>query len=231
MISPTISSVFEHRVAVNRSNGYDWPRLSRVSLRESFMEQTKDEGQSGPPPPAPVKIYPSKAKLGILIIPCLFGVGMALQTDGASEFVLAEMSWTNIAAVIICLFVAVLVIQMAFDRKPVLIFDADGIFCQRPPLGQMPWSAVIGMGAGNATLVRRVLMIAVDPSQLNEKARNYMSNSVGMLTMVSPQLRKFKSQSDGYPSVHIPISQLSMPMRKIESLAQEFVLYYVAKEE
>ena len=194
------------------------------------MERAEASAQTGPPP-TPVKIYPSKAKLGILIVPCLFGVGMALQTDGASEFVLAEMSWTNIAAVVISLFVAGLIVQMAFDRKPVLVFDEKGIYCQRPPLGLMPWAAVIGMGAANATLVRRVLMVAVDPSQLNEEARTYISNSMGMLPMVSPQLRKFKDQSDGYPSVHIPISQLSMPVRKIESLAQEFVLYYVAKEE
>jgi hypothetical protein len=29
----------------------------------------------------------------------------------------------------------------------------------------IPWSAVIGMGAANATLMRRVLMVAVDPGK------------------------------------------------------------------
>ena len=192
------------------------------------------EKQNSGPPPDPVNIYPSKAKLGVLIIPCLFGIGMTLQTDGADGaggFVLAELSWVNILAILICLFVAFLLLQMAFDRKPVIVFDGKGIYCQRPLLGTIPWSAVIGMGAANATLMRRVLMIAVDPGQLDEEARTYVRNSVGFLNLISPQLGKFQKQAKGYPSVHISISHLSRSARQIEGLAQEFVLYYVAEED
>jgi len=183
------------------------------------------------PPPEPINFYPSKLQLGILVVPCLLGVAMILQRDDAAEFVLTDLSWTNIMAIVICLFVAGLLLQMAFDRNPVVVFDAKGIHCQRPPLGLIPWEAVIGMGAGNATLARRVLMIAVDPNRLDEKARTYIRNSVGFINLISPQMRKFDSQSQGYPSVHIPISHLSRPAREIESVAQEFVLYYVAVEE
>ena len=189
------------------------------------------EGPQAGPPPEPVNLYPSITQLGILILPCLLGVGMILQTDGAAEFTLTDLSWTNIMAIVICLFVAGLLLQMAFDRKPVVVFDAAGIHCQRPPLGLVPWSAVIGMGAANATLARRVLMVAVDPNRLDEKARSYIRNSVGFLNLISPQMRKFDSQAQGYPSVHIPISHLSRSAREIESLAQEFVLYYVAIED
>ncbi len=186
------------------------------------------------PPPKPVHFYPSKAKLGVLIIPCVLGIAMTLQTDGVDDsagFVLAEMRWVNIMAILICLFVAFLLLQMAFDRKPVVSFDERGIHCQRPPVGLIPWSAVIGMGAANATLMRRMLMIAVDPAGLDEKARTYVRNSVGFLPLISPQMGKFNRQAEGYPSVHIPISHLSQPSRQIEHLAQEFVLYYVAEEE
>ena len=158
-------------------------------------------------------------------------VGIALQSDGAVEFVLAEMRLTNILAILIPLFVAGLLLHMAFDRKPVVVFDEVGIHCQRPPIGLIPWSAVIGMGAGNATLMRRVLMVAVDPGRLDEKARTFVRNSVGFQTLISPQLAKFQKESKGYPSVHIPISHLSRPAREIERLAQEFVLYYVADED
>ena len=67
-------------------------------------------------PPEPVDFYPSKLKLGVLIIPCLFGIAMTLQTDGpegAEEFVLGNLGWVNILAILICLFVAFLLIQMA----------------------------------------------------------------------------------------------------------------------
>jgi hypothetical protein len=183
------------------------------------------------PPPEPEKFYPSKVKLGVLILPCLLGVAMALQSDEAVEFVLAELRWTNILAILIPLFVAGLLLQMAFDRKPVVVFDEAGIHCQRPPIGLIPWSAVIGMGAANATLMRRVLMVAVDPGRLEEKARTFIRNSVGILPLISPQLSKFEKEAEGYPSVHIPISHLSRPAREIESLAQKFVLYYVAEDD
>ncbi|MBC8241008.1 MAG: hypothetical protein ISR50_13990 [Alphaproteobacteria bacterium] len=184
-----------------------------------------------PAPPSPVNFYPSKIKLGVLILPCLVGVGIALQSDEAVEFVLAEMHLTNILAILIPLFVAGVLLQMAFDRKPVVVFDAAGIHCQRPPIGLIPWSAVIGIGAANATLMRRVLMVAVDPDQLAEKARTFIRNSIGVLPFISPQLAKFKKQAAGYPAVYIPISHLSRPAREIERLAQEFVLYYVAEDE
>ena len=186
------------------------------------------------PPPDPVNFYPSRAKLLVLIIPCLFAVGMALQTDhaeGSEGFVLAEMSWVNIMAILISLFVAYLLLQMAFDRKPVVALDGRGIHCLRPPLGLIPWAAVIGVGAANATLMRRVLMIAVDPARLDDKARTYVRNSVGFLSLISPPMGKFQRLAEGYPAVHIPISQLSRPARQIEDLAQKFVLYYVAEEE
>ena len=185
-------------------------------------------------PPDPVKFYPSKVKLVFLIIPCLFGIAMTLQTDGsegAGEFVLADLGWVNILAILICLFVAFLLLQMAFDKKPVITFDGNGIFSQRPPLGLIPWSAVIGMGAAKATLMRRVLMVAVDPGQLDEKARTYVRNSVGFLPLISPAMGKFNKQAEGYPSVHIAISYLSQPARQIETVAQQFVLYYVAEED
>ena len=166
-----------------------------------------------------------------MILPCLFGVGLALQSDAAVDFVLAEMHWTNIFAILIPLFVAGVLLQMAFDRKPVVTFDEAGIHCLRPPIGLIPWSAVIGVGAANATLMRRVLMVAVDPGQLAEQARTFVRNSVGVLPLISPQLAKFEKQSMGYPSVYIPISHLSRPAREIERLAQEFVLYYVAEDD
>lgn len=178
-----------------------------------------------------MRLYSSRVKLGILILPCVLGVVIALQSDGAVEFVLAEMRLTNILAVLIPLFIAGLLLQMAFDPKPVVVFDEVGIHCQRPPIGVIPWSAVIGMGAANATLMRRVLMVAVDPAKLDDKARTFVRNSVGVMPLISPQLAKFERQAQGYPAVHIPISYLSRPVREIERLAQEFVLYYVADEE
>ena len=159
---------------------------------------------------------------------------MTLQTDaseGAGKFVLASLGWVNILAILICLFVAFVVLQMAFDKKPVVTFDGNGIYSQRPPLGLIPWSAVIGMGAANATLMRRVLMIAVDPGKLDEKARTYVRNSIGFLPFISPTMGQFNKQAEGYPSVHIGISHLSRPASQIESLAQQFVLYYVAEED
>ena len=156
---------------------------------------------------------------------------MALQSDAAVDFVLAEMRLTNILAILVPLFVAGLLLQIALDRKLVVVFDEVGIHCDRLPIGLIPWSAVVGMGAANATLMRRVLMVAVDPRKLDDKARTFVRNAIGVMPLISPQLARFEGQAEGYPTVHNPISHLSRPVREIESLGQKFVLYYAAEDD
>ena len=79
--------------------------------------------------------------------------------------------------------------------------------------------------------MRRGLVISRGPGRLADKARTYARNSVGFLSLLSPPMGKFQRLPEGYPAVHIPISQLSRPARQIEDLAQNFVLYYVAEED
>jgi hypothetical protein len=66
---------------------------------------------------------------------------------------------------------------------------------------------------------------------LDDKVRTFVRNAIGVMPLISPQLARFEGQAEGYPSVHIPISHLSRPVREIESLGQKFVLYYAAEDD
>ena len=118
---------------------------------------------------------------------------------------------------------------MAFDRKPVLIIDEEGIRCRRPDVGLIPWRAVVGLGTSRATLVRRVLMIAVDDNELDEQAARHMRRRVGLFAAFSPAVAKFEGEMRGWPSIHVPISYFSMPGNQLERLLAEKVQFHGKK--
>lgn len=184
--------------------------------------------EDGPPEQ---RFYVSKLKMGLLIVPCLLGVAAALQADDAVEFAFADYRWINAAAVLICLFVAVLLFRMAMEKEPLIVINQAGISCRRPPVGTIPWSAIIGIGAGKATIMRRVLMIAVDQSQLDAEGQKYLKNSLGTLSLVSPQLSKFERMAPDYRSLYIPISLLSTSPTRVEQIVQDYVGYYITDRE
>jgi hypothetical protein len=206
---------FAAPIPVAASVGYTWT-MSRISQDDDLPAQ---------------HFHVSKIKMALLILPCLLGVGAALQMDDASRFALADYRWVNAAAVVICLFVAALLARMALEKEPVLVLDANGLHCRRPPVGSIPWSAVIGIGAGKAALMRRVLMVAVDQQQLDADGREYIKNSLGALSLISPQLSKFGRYAQGYPSVHIPISLFSTSPSQVERAVQEFVNHYIVDDD
>jgi hypothetical protein len=177
------------------------------------------------------QFHASKLKLGLLIVPCLLGAGAALQSDTKPEFAITDIAWVNGAALAICLFVAFLLLRMAMEKEPVVVLNADGLHCRRPPVGSIPWSAVVGIAAGRAVLMRRVLMVGVDPQQLDAQGREYFKNSVGALALISPQVNRFQRYSQGYPTVSIPISLLAASPSTIERAVREHVNHYIIDED
>ena len=180
--------------------------------------------------PERVAIHTSKPKLLLLTVPCLVVIAATVQAEGADRFELAEFSWFRVATVLVALLVTQQLVRMAFEREPVLVFDAQGIHCRRPPIGTIAWSAITGLGAAKATLVRRVLMIAANESRLDEAARTYAQRSTGLGNLMSPQLTRFSAQMPGSMVFHIPINLLAMSTSRIERLAEAFALAYIPEE-
>jgi hypothetical protein len=117
-------------------------------------------------------------------------------------------------------------LQMAFDQKPVLIIDDEGIRCRRPDVGLIPWHAVVGLGTSKATLLRRVLMVSVDDNELEEHAARHMRRRVGMFAAFSPQAAKFEGQMKGWPSIHVPISYFDISVKQLERQLAEKVRFH-----
>jgi hypothetical protein len=118
---------------------------------------------------------------------------------------------------------------MAFDKTPVLIIDDEGIRCRRPDIGLIPWRAVVGLGTSKATLLRKVLMIAVDDAELDEQAARHMRRRVGLFAAFSPQVAKFEGQMTGWPSIHVPISYFALSSGELEKLLAEKIQFHGKK--
>ncbi|MDP6343811.1 MAG: hypothetical protein QF578_06340 [Alphaproteobacteria bacterium] len=173
-----------------------------------------------------VAVFHSKLKLGVLVIPCALGIAMALQADGAEGFALANFTWTRLAAVAIPALVGFVLLQMAFERRPVLLLDEKGLHCRLPPIGLIPWPAVTGLEVGRAVLMRRVLMIAADQRLLGEQASAFARSSSGLAPLISPQLSQFQARTGkGQVCFYIPISLLSRPAGEIQHLAERYAGY------
>ncbi len=201
------------------------------------MQQQRDEAKKPPRKSRrrergdtePIAAYNSKIKLGILATPC---VVVALS---AAYGAINGINWLgggtglHWAAAGIGGLTAFTLLQMAFDRTPVLIIDDEGIRCRRPDVGMIPWRAVVGLGTSKATLLRKVLMIAVDDAELDEKAARHMRRRVGFFAAFSPQAAKFEGQMLGWPSIHVPISYFALSSGELEKLLAEKIKFHGKK--
>lgn len=178
----------------------------------------------------PIIAANSKIKLGILSAPCLVVAIVATYAALNGIDMIGGGTGIHIAAAAIGGLTAFTLLQMAFDNKPVLIIDDEGIHCRRPDVGLIPWQAVVGLGTSKATLLRKVLMIAVDDAELDEQAARHMRRRVGMFAAFSPQVAKFEGQMTGWPSIHVPISYFAMGTAELEKLIAEKVQFHGKKK-
>ena len=177
----------------------------------------------------PIVAYNSMVKLGVLAAPCVLVTAVSLAAALTGRDILGGGTMLHIAAAMIGGLTTFTLLQMAFDKKPVLIIDDEGIRCRRPDVGLIPWNAVVGLGTSKATLLRRVLMIAVDDNELEEQAARHMRRRVGMFAAFSPQAAKFEGQMKGWPSIHVPLSYFSTPVNQLERQIAEKVQFHGKK--
>ncbi len=201
------------------------------------MKRQRSETRQGPdgrrkrskPSTEPIIAYNSKIKLGILATPCLLAAIAALYAALTGVDIFGGGTGLHLAAAFIGGLTAFTLLQMAFDKKPVLVIDDEGIRCRRPDVGLIPWQAVVGIGTSKATLLRKVLMVAVDENELGEQAARHMRRRVGLFGAFSPQVAKFEGQMTGWPSIHVPISYFAMSAPELERLLAEKIQFHGKK--
>ncbi|MDE0726413.1 MAG: hypothetical protein OSB82_08065 [Alphaproteobacteria bacterium] len=205
------------------------------------MQQGQQPGSGGKTPPRrqkkrdkgraePIVAHNSKIKLGVLAAPCVVVAISSLSAAIMGIDMLGGGTMLHLAGAGIGGLTAFTLLQMAFDQKPVLIIDDEGIRCRRPDVGLIPWHAVVGLGTSKATLLRRVLMVAVDDDELEEQAARHMRRRVGMFAAFSPQAAKFEGQMKGWPSIHVPISYFDISVKQLELQLAEKVRFHGKKD-
>lgn len=171
----------------------------------------------------PVVAFDSKLKMGILSVPCVAVAAIGLVGLVTGQTLLGTGLVTHLAALAIASVTAFTLLQMAFDGRPVLVIDENGISCRRPDLDLIPWRAVIAVGTAKAVMMRKVLMVAVDESELEEKARNHLRNRISLFSAFSRNVARFERQMSGNPTIQITISYFSIPISELEARIEALV--------
>jgi hypothetical protein len=179
--------------------------------------------------PEPIIAYNSRIKLGILATPCVIASIATLYAAANGIDLIGGGTGIHLAAAFVGGLTAFVLLQMAFERKPVLQIDEDGIRCRRPDVGVIPWRAVVGVGTSKATLLRKVLMVAVDETELDEQAARHMKRRVGLFAAFSPQVAKFEGKMMGYPSINVPISYFNMSAAEFEKQLADKIKFHGKK--
>jgi hypothetical protein len=179
--------------------------------------------------PDPIIAYNSRVKLGVLATPCVVASIATLYGAANGIDLIGGGTVMHYAAAFIGGLTAFVLLQMAFESKPVLLIDDEGIRCRRPDVGLIPWSAVVGIGTSKATLLRKVLMVAVDETELQEQAARHMKRRVGLFAAFSPQVAKFEGKMMGYPSINVPISYFNMSAAEFEKQLADKIKFHGKK--
>lgn len=169
-----------------------------------------------------LRIYTSKWKMGGLAVPCLVvayaGLEGLVAGGGFSRSAVVDGMLLLIGTA--C---AGVLLWMAFERSPVLVIDRHGITCRRPPTGLIPWSAIAGLGLGKVSIMRRVLLIAIDApaaGTLAEKIKRYKASS-----LLSPTVARFQGQMKRDATIQVPISLLAVSGEELQRMLEERVHY------
>ncbi len=167
-----------------------------------------------------IRIYPSKIKHAVLVLPCLYVMVMGIQLLAGG----AAPDSLNIAMVLFGGGGAVVLLFVGFAGKPVLVLDREGVFCRRPNFGLIPWEAVAGLGLGRAAFSRSVLIIAVDEERVSGADLQRLKRERGSLFM-NPQMARFRGDMAGHPTVQVSIALLAISPRQLRAILEERINY------
>ena len=169
-----------------------------------------------------IRIYTSKWKMGGLAIPCFLVAYSGVDSLAATG--LQRSALVDGMLMVIGIACGLVLLWMAFERDPVLLIDSRGITCRRPPTGLIPWSAVAGLGLGKVSIIRAVLLVAIDepaaPAGLGDRLKKFKAS-----TMFSPTVARFQGQMQGNTTIQIPISLLDVKREDLQRLLEERVHY------
>lgn len=174
---------------------------------------------------APIVAYVSRIKMIVLAIPCLIGAGLGGYAVVTGVNLLGGGTLLHAGAAAVGLITAVVLLRMGFDTDPVLTIDDTGVTCRQPDIGTIPWHAVVGIGLSRPALFRRMLMVAVDESAIDEKARRHAKRLGGPLSILSPRPGRHRGEMRNKPTISISVSYFTMSPRELERQLSEKIQF------
>ncbi len=187
------------------------------------MSEREERSESRGFGPEPIAIRDSKLTVGILVAPCLAIVGIGLWGLLSGQSLLGGGVWTQLAAIGIAAFVGVTLLRMGLDPEPVVLVDRRGVTCRRPDVGLIPWRAVIAISVARTVVVRQLVLITVDESELDEAAREIVQSRISLFSALSRNVAQLERRSVGHGTISVSVSRYIMPLDELESRIDDMV--------
>lgn len=168
-----------------------------------------------------IHIYTARSKLIVLAIPAFLILAMGLQRMYST----GSIGIGSAGLVVLGGMMGFVLMQWAFDTRPILTIDADGITCRRPSIGHIPWRAVAGLGMGRRFFVRSSLLIGVNDAELDQETIKRLNRQSGLSIFLNPSVARFRGAIKDARTVQIPITYLAVTPAKLQHILEDKVQF------
>ena len=116
---------------------------------------------------------------------------------------------TDYGLIVIGIAIGGWMLHWAFEKRPALVIDKDGISAIRPDTGLIPWRCVSALGMTKLAIIRAAVMVGIDDDQATEEEKERWKRRYASKFM-NPSLSRFQSQTGVPNTIQISISFLPL---------------------
>ncbi len=180
--------------------------------------------KSSSKPVEAIRIYFSKPKISVMA-----ASGFAMAALGANSLLTGDANlggdpMMKIALIAIGLVVGATMLHWAFEKRPALVIDEEGITSARPDTGLIPWRCIAGMGLTKMAVIRAGLLVAVDMNEATEEERERWKTKFAT-SFLNPVVSRFKRQVTNNTIIQINIAFMAVRKRDLQQLLEDKVHY------
>ena len=171
-----------------------------------------------------IRIYFSKPKISVMA-----ASGFAMAALGANSLITGDANLggdpvMKVMLIGIGLLVGATMLHWAFEKRPALVIDEDGITASRPDTGLIPWRCIAGMGLTKMAIIRAGLLVSVDMNEATEEERERWKTKFAT-SFLNPTVSRFKKQVASKSIIQINIAFMSVRKRELQQMLEEKVHY------
>ncbi len=168
-----------------------------------------------------VRIPYSKYKLLTLSAIC-FLMSIAAFSKLLDEGVADGDPVSDYGLIVIGIAIGGWMLHWAFEKRPALVIDADGISAIRPDTGLIPWRCVSALGMTKLAIIRAAVMVGIDEDQATGEEKERWKRRYASKFM-NPSLSRFQTQTGVPQTIQISISFMAIGRKGLQQILEDKV--------